>query len=266
MTCEKRNILNQLLQAWPHGSVAVTSWLKSQGAYQQLVHEYEKNGWIRRIGRGAYVRAGDVFDWRGGLNAVQNQLGLPVHIADKTALQLQGYAHFLPLGTGGILSLFARTGTCLPTWFKQYDWGMTIRYTTTSLFSSNTDTGLTYKGLGSYSIKLSAPERAMMELLYLVPGQESFEEAGLLMEGLATLRPDLVQSLLEQCTSVKVKRLFLYLSEQSGHSWMEEINTLKINMGRGKRVIYKGGRLDAKYGITVPPSNGRQQGSPGEIR
>ncbi len=95
----------------------------------------------------------------------------------------------------------------------------------------------------------------MMELLYLVPGRESFEEAGLLMEGLATLRPDLVQSLLEQCTSVKVKRLFLYLSEQSGHLWLEEIHTARINMGRGKRVIYKGGRLDAKYGITVPTSS-----------
>ncbi len=261
MTSEKRNILNRLLQAWPHGSVVVSSWLKSQGVYQQLVHEYEKNGWIRSVGRGAYVRAGDVFDWKGGLNAVQNQLGLPVHIADKTALQLQGYAHFLPLGTGGILSLFAQPGTRLPTWFKQYDWGASIRYTTANLFSSNTDIGLTHKSLGSFSIKLSTPERAMMELLYLVPDRESFEEAGLLMEGLATLRPDLVQILLEQCASVKVKRLFLYLSEQSGHPWLEDINTARINMGKGKRVIYKGGRLDAKYGITVPPSNPRQQGS-----
>lgn len=257
MTSEKRNILNRLLQVWPHGSVVVSSWLKSQGAYQQLVHEYEKNGWIRRVGRGAYVRAGDVFDWRGGLNAVQNQLGLQVHIADKTALQLQGYAHFLPLGTGGILSLFAHPGTRLPTWFKKYDWEMSIRYTTANLFSSNTDIGLTHKSFGSFSIKLSAPERAMMELLYLVPDRESFEEAGLLMEGLATLRPDLVQNLLEKCTSVKVNRLFLYLAEQSDHSWLEEMDIARINLGKGKRVIFKGGQLDAKYGITVPPSKSR---------
>lgn len=108
-------------------------------------------------------------------------------------MQLQGYAYFLPLGTGSTLSLFARPGTRFPTWFKQYEWGMAIRYTTANLFSSNTDIGLTHKNLESFSIKLSAPERAMMELLYLVPGRESFEEAGLLMEGLATLRPDLVQ-------------------------------------------------------------------------
>lgn len=104
MTSEKRNILNRLLQVWPHGSVAVTPWLKSQGVSQQLVHEYEKSGWVRRVGRGAYLRAGEVVEWSGGLNAVQNQLGLPIHVSDKTALQLQGYAHFLPLGKGGTLS------------------------------------------------------------------------------------------------------------------------------------------------------------------
>lgn len=259
MTSEKRNILNRLLQAWPHGSVVVTSWLKSQGAYQQLVQEYQKSGWIRRVGRGAYVRAGDVFDWSGGLNAIQNQLGLPVHIADKTALQLQGYAHFLPLGTGGTISLFGRPGTRLPNWFKQYDWEVAIRYTTTNHLPNNGNIGLTQKNLGSFPIKISAPELAMMEFLYLVPGRESFEEGELLMENLATLRPDLVQKLLEKCSSVKVKRLFLYLADQSGHSWLEEIDTDRINLGKGKRVIHKGGRLDTKYGITVPISHPQQQ-------
>lgn len=94
----------------------------------------------------------------------------------------------------------------------------------------------------------------MMEVLYLVPKEESFEEAGLLMEDLATLRPDMLQRLLEQCRSVKVKRLFLYLAEQSNHSWLEKLDKAGINLGKGKRVVVKGGRLDAKYNITVPRS------------
>ncbi len=259
MASEKRNILNQLFQVWPHGSVAVTSWLKSQGASQQLVHKYEKSGWVRRVGRGAYVRAGDLVEWNGGINAVQNQLNLPIHVADKTALQIQGYAHFLPLGKGGTLSLFGLPGTRLPAWFKQCDWGVTLRYATARLFSGNHGIGLTQKDMGSFSILVSAPERAIMEFLYLVPNEESFEEGGLLMEGLATLRPDLLRRLLEQCRSVKVKRMFMYLADQSNHSWLDKLDTAGISLGQGKRVIVKGGHLDTKYNITVPGSAAKRQ-------
>lgn len=41
-------------------------------SYQQLVHEYE-NGWIRRIGQGAYVRVGGTVEWPGGLLPSRNK-------------------------------------------------------------------------------------------------------------------------------------------------------------------------------------------------
>lgn len=254
MTSEKRDILNHLLRKWPAGSVAVSSWLKSQGAYQQLMYGYEKSGWVRRIGRGAYVRAGDVFDWNGGVYAIQKQMALPVHVADKTALQLQGYAHFIPLGQGGTLSLFGLPGTRLPAWFQRYDWGVGLRYTAAMLYADKAGIGLTGRESGPLTVQISAPERAMMEFLYFVPNQESFEEAGLLMEGLTTLRPDIVQNLLEQCCSIKVKRLFMFLAEKSQHPWLEKLDQNRINFGKGKRVIVKEGRLDTQYSITVPES------------
>jgi hypothetical protein len=252
MAGELGSKLNRLLRAWPQGTVAVSRWLEAQGAYQQLVHEYEKSGWIQRIGQGAYVRAGDTVEWSGGLHALQEQVKLPVHAAAKTALQMQGYAHFLPMGNGGTVSLFATPGTRLAAWFRKYDWGSAIRYTTTKLFADDPDSGLTKKALATYAVTLSAPERAIMEVLYLVPAEETFEEAGLLMEGLTTLRPRLVQSLLEQCHSVKVKRLFMFLAEACNHAWIKKLDLSKVNFGKGKRMIVKGGRLDAKYKITVP--------------
>jgi hypothetical protein len=39
-----------------------------------------------------------------------------------------------------------------------------------------------------------------------------------LIESQNNLRPDLLQKLLEQCTSVEVKRLFLYLAEKAKHA------------------------------------------------
>lgn len=106
MTSEKGTKINRLLKQWPSGTVAVMRWLEKQGVYQQLVHEYEKSAWIRRIGQGAYAKSGDKVEWPGGLCALQNQLGLNVYAGGKTALQLQGYAHFLPLGKGSTVFLF----------------------------------------------------------------------------------------------------------------------------------------------------------------
>ena len=255
MASEPRSKLNRLLTAWPQGAVAVSRWLEAQGAYQQLVHEYEKSGWIRRIGQGAYVRAGGTVEWTGGLYALQEQMQLPIHAGAKTALQLQGYAHFLAMGKGGAVSLFGSPGTRLPAWFRQYDWGVALHYTATKLFADDPNAGLTKKELAAYAITVSAPERAIMEVLHLVPAEESFEEAALLMEGLTTLRPRLVQSLLEQCRSVKVKRLFMVLAESHNHAWVKKLDLSKVDFGKGKRMIVKGGRLDARYNITVPDTN-----------
>lgn len=254
MTGENRGKINRLLRIWPQGTVAVSRWLEAQGAYQQLVHQYEKSGWIQRIGQGAYVHAGDSVEWTGGLHALQEHMQLPVHAGGKTALQMQGYAHFLPMGKTGAVSLFGSAGTRLPAWFRQYEWGVEVRYTATKLFADDPNAALTKKALATYAITLSAPERAIMEVLYLVPTEVSFEEAGLLMESLTTLRPRLVQSLLEQCHSVKVKRLFMYLAESHNHAWVRKLDLSKVDFGKGKRMIVKGGRLDTKYNITVPDS------------
>ena len=62
-----------------------------------------------------------------------------------------------------------------------------------------------------FSVRIAATERAAMEMLHLVPKEVGFDESLLIMENLVTLRPDVVQSLLMACRSVKVKRLFLYM-------------------------------------------------------
>jgi hypothetical protein len=96
-----------------------------------------------------------------------------------------------------------------------------------------------------------------MEVLYGVPQVDSYEEAQHLMEGLTTLRPRLVQKLLENCASVKVKRLFMFLAENCKHGWAGKVDLSKVDFGSGKRVLLEGGRLDAKYQITVPNTETR---------
>ncbi len=252
MTSQIGSKINKLLKIWPSGTVAVLPWLEKHGAYQQLVHAYEKTSWLRRIGRGAYAKAGDKVEWTGGLYAMQEQMGLPVHVGGKTALQMQGYAHFLPLGKGTMVFLFGLPDVKLPMWFKQYRWGVRVRYTTTNLFAGMENRGLTKKEMGFYAVSLSVPERAIMEVLYGVPKEESYEEAMLLMKGLTTLRPALVQTLLEHCASVKVKRLFMVLAESCRHSWVKKLGLSKVDFGKGKRMLVKGGQFDPRYNICVP--------------
>ena len=70
--------------------------------------------------------------------------------------------------------------------------------------------------------------------------------------GLRTLSPRRLQKLLEDCRSIKVKRLFLWFAERHHFRWKPQINEDRIDLGKGKRMLARGGRLDAKYLITVP--------------
>jgi hypothetical protein len=101
---------------------------------------------------------------------------------------------------------------------------------------------------------LSIPERAFLEILLDVPENISFEHADEIMQGLTSLSPRSLQGLLEKCDSIKVKRLFLWLAERYNYTWLQKLNLEKINLGSGNRVLFKGGKLDKKYKITVPES------------
>ena len=72
------------------------------------------------------------------------------------------------------------------------------------------------------------------------------------MEMLSLVPPFKVQELLEDCKSIKVKRLFLYMAEKAGHDWLKMLDLSKISLGTGKRATVKNGVYNAKYQITIP--------------
>jgi hypothetical protein len=72
------------------------------------------------------------------------------------------------------------------------------------------------------------------------------------MELLTTLLPELLQNLLEQNVTVKVKRLFLCMAERAKHVWFEMLDLSKISLGRGKRAIVRSGVYQSKYQIAIP--------------
>ena len=83
---------------------------------------------------------------------------------------------------------------------------------------------LIHREFNGLDIVLSCAELAILEVLLLVPKEQDFTEASQLMEGLPYLRPSKVQSLLEKCTSIKAKRLYLYLATKYNHDWLKSLN------------------------------------------
>lgn len=250
MPADNRTKINKLVRQWPRGTVASASFLKKQGFSQELLLWYKRSGWLASYGHGAYVLAGDKVDWTGALYCLQRQLEMPVHAGGKTALELKGYGHFVPVKQK--IFLYGERGNPLPGWFSTALQKRAFLYVRTNLFPQGFVEGMTDFKSGEFSISISAPERAAMEMLHLVPDDVSFEEAELVFENLVGLRTDLVQKLLEKCRFVKVKRLFLYLSERAAHPWFSRLKLSKIDLGKGKRMIAVNGMLDNKYRITVP--------------
>jgi Transcriptional regulator, AbiEi antitoxin, Type IV TA system/Transcriptional regulator, AbiEi antitoxin N-terminal domain len=242
--------INKVLQVWPKGSVAVHAWLKAQGISRKLAEQYRRRGWIDAVGRGAFIRRGDNVEWPGAVYAIQTTSGKRIHPGGRTALELHGLAHFLGLSARAPVYLYGAPGARLPAWFRAHDWQYPIRYSATGLFSK--DLGLTPRSFGDFAVDISSPERAVLEYLDGFPEDGSFEEAREIVEGLTTLRPEVLQSLLETCTSVKVKRMFLYLADQAKQPWRAELKDQRIELGSGKRSLVREGKYDARYQITVP--------------
>lgn len=241
--------INQLLNGRPNGTVLLSAWLIGQGYSADLQQRYKRNGWLNSIGAGALVRSGDQVGYEGAIYALQEQQGLTVHPGGRTALSLLGKAHYLELATTKVV-VFGSRGESLPAWFKKHDWGVSVAYHRSAFLPA--DLGMVDVPVQSFSIKASAPARAMMECLYLAPKRQDLLECYDLMEGLNNLRPPQVQELLESCRSVKVKRLFAFMAKKAGHAWFDALDFKKIDFGSGKRSVVKNGVFDPCYQITVP--------------
>ncbi len=243
--------INRLLTKCPTGVPMTSGWLNSQHVSPQLLQRYKNSGWLEPLGRGAWIRAGTEATLAGSIYALQ-QRQLMVYPAARTALELQGRAHYLQVGANPILQLSVESNKKLPFWFRRQSFATSLRVLNGSALFRPAFTSLVNWHTEKLLLKISSPERAMLEYCFLLPKYADFEEAWQLMEGLTTLRVQLLQSTLQACRSVKAKRLFLVLASTVGHKWYNDLNLESVNLGTGKRSIVNGGLLHPEFGITVP--------------
>ncbi len=249
MTTQNETKLKTLLKNMKPETVGLASWLEELGISRNLQKHYRNSGWLESMGRGAFKRPGEKVQWQGALYALQYQAKLNVYVGAITALSMQGFSHYFRLSKEKVF-LFSPPKNNLPKWFQSYYWGNPIHQQKTAFLPM--DLGIVEHEEKNFFIKISSPERAMFECLYLAPKTLDLVECYHLMEGLVNLKPKLVQELLQKCNSVQVKRLFLYLCEKANHQWLKFIDISSFDLGNGNRRITEGGVYISKYQITIP--------------
>ena len=79
--------------------------------------------------------------------------------------------------------------------------------------------------------QVSAPERALLELLSDVGVRQPLQEARELMESAYGLRADVLRDLLLRCTSVKTVRLCLQLGREAALPWVAKLDPATLPTG-----------------------------------
>jgi len=272
MAIQKWNKLNQLEQSLPEGLLVDAAWLEQHGYSRSLRSQYVSGGWLKHPARGVFRRPRGELSWEQVVVSLQTLLQTPVSIGGKTALELQGYAHYLPQN---IESVHLYSDVKLPSWLYKLPLDqkfvvhnrlrflpeVNIEAKTLSL-NTPTEAGsqIALKGAlrviswgqWGWPLFISTPERAYLELLDELPKNETFQLLDVTMEGLTNLSPRRMQALLESTNSIKVKRLFFFFADRHQHAWFKHISPDKIYLGTGKRMLVKSGKFNSKYQITVP--------------
>jgi len=205
---------------------------------------------LTAIGKGAFLKfSSKQATFPGAVYALQKQAELNVHVGGMAALVLHGNTHYGRFKNNW--QLFANRGVVLPKWFKEYNFGSNDRW---KLFNTDFLPGnlaLQEYDTGNFTITISRVERAVFEALYLAPKEVGLQEMSEIFGQLRTLRPNILQNLLEQCKSIRVKRLFLFFADKKQLAWFKRLDLSKIDLGSGARKITKNGKFDGKYNIVI---------------
>jgi hypothetical protein len=270
---QKTGKINQLQRLLPEGLVVDAGWLERHGYPSPLRNRYVNSGWLEQIARSVYRRPHGALKlggedqelhWHAVVISLQTLLEHPLIVGGRTALELQGFAHYLTSSGPREIHLYGEKRP--PGWLdklpletrfvfhnaKRLFKEEAIPHALGSLPVSQSSFTQQPWGQWDWPLTISTPERAILELLDEVPRRETFHQADMLMEGLRTLSPRRLHKLLVDCRSVKVKRLFLWFAERHNHAWLKLLDHRGIDLGAGKRVLARGGKLDPHYQITVP--------------
>jgi hypothetical protein len=266
--------LNQLGRLLPEGLLVDAAWLSQRGYSTSLRSQYVAAGWLAQPTRQVYQRPRGSLSWQQVVISLQTLLERNLIVGGRSALELKGFAHYLAHEKKEV-HLYGPKRP--PSWLNNLPLEVQFVYHNSERLFRNgatqasasgrppslntpgtrngslpTDLVAEPWGQWGWRLTLSSPERAVLELLDQLPDRESFDQVDKLIEGLANLSPRRLEKLLRDCRSIKVKRLFFFFADRHRHAWLRRIDKSAIDLGKGKRMLVRGGTLNTAYQITVP--------------
>ncbi len=233
----------------PEGQVVNRAWLYNKGLDRPAVDYYLRSNRLVAVGRGYYRRPGPALKWQHILYSL-NELGFDIHVGGCTALEHAGITHYVSTGT----AIHFYGCDALPAWSHAAATDSQLLHRGKGGFARREVVGMDNQPFGTWDWPLpeSTPERAILETLVHVTDEHDFRSLDKLFESTVSLRPKIVETVLEASQSVKAKRLFCWYAERHRHPWFDHVGFRNIDLGRGKRQLVARGRLNNRYQITVP--------------
>lgn len=209
------------------GTPLASEDLAALGISADLAVHYVRAGWLMRLARGVYARPNDALALHPSLLLLQRRVeGL--HVGGKTALDWYGVRQYV--SQQPVLHLYGWTAARLPEWFTER---FPAEYHRKRLFDEQPDALL---HVGSFEKRreapqVSAPERALLELLSEVGVRQPLQEARELVESTYSLRADVLRELLRRCMSIKTVRLCLQLGREGSLPWAGKLDSAELPTG-----------------------------------
>lgn len=268
MSGQKEDKLKNLLATMPPGFLVDSRSLTSWGISRQLASTYVHSGWLERPIQGLYRRPftrghnpNVERDWKIPVLSAQWIMHYGFHVAGTTAMEQQGYSHYLRLSGPGKLYVHGD----MPNWLSKLEFRAQLVHRQGTLFGDaklgveNTNFSLQEKSTpdvgespAQWPMRQSSPERALLETIDEVPRHESFHLVDVMFQSLENVRPKLMMQLLRDCRSVKTKRLFFAFADRHAHAWRKYLDHTQVDLGSGDRMLVEGGKLHPTYRITMP--------------
>jgi len=222
--------LNRLYSQTVAGTPLTSADLSALGVSADLAVHYVRAGWLNRLARGVFVRTGEEPELYASLRLLERMIP-GFHVGGKTALNWYGVHHYVAQQER--LHLYGLEAMKLPDWFTER---FSVEYHRKRLFTESLEKPLHVAPLeGRDSGPLvSAPERALLELLSEVGVRQPLQEAKELMESAYNLRADVLRELLKLCTSVKTVRLCLQLGRESSLPWVQKLDPAELPTGSAR--------------------------------
>jgi hypothetical protein len=227
MTATGKSKLRALYTRLAPGTPLTSDDLAGLGISADLAVHYVRAGWLTRLTRGVFSRPNDTLALHPSLTLLQRRLA-GLHVGGKSALDWYGVRQYV--AQQPVLQLYGWVAGQLPDWFTER---FPAEYHRKRLFDEQPGALL---HVGPFENRngapqVSAPERALLELLSDVGVRQPLQEARELVENAYSLRVDVLRELLERCTSVKTVRLCLQLGREAALPWAAKLDSATLPTG-----------------------------------